>query len=501
MSKTAALILGDQLFHDLPGLPVNIPLLLAEDYDLCTTYRHHQQKLVLFLSSMRHFAQEQRAFGRTVDYQVLSRSQGGLFEHLQRHAKAGLETLYAYFPNDDQFAGKLEAWAKDSNVKIIWIENPNFLTTDEDWRSYCANAKGRLMGNFYVWQRRRLNILLEPGTIQPVGGKWSFDGENRKKLPKSVNPPAPIRFEPDATTQEVIRLVQTEFKDHPGKAADFNYGTTHGDALDALHYFLDNLFDSFGPYEDAISTESRTAFHSVLTPYLNCGLLNPAEIVESVLERNEASPVPIESLEGFIRQVIGWREFMKGIARDYTSRGRKVGSPEMNQFQFRRELKPCWYTGTTGLPPLDAAIRRARDFGWCHHIERLMVIGSAMLMAEVNPDCAFRWFMEMFIDSAEWVMLPNIYGMSQFADLKSFATKPYISGSSYLLRMSDYPKGPWCDVWDGLYWRFIAEHNHHFSRNPRMAIIVKASKKMDSARRDKLFAAAEQFIEVTTELR
>jgi deoxyribodipyrimidine photolyase-related protein len=251
--------------------------------------------------------------------------------------------------------------------------------------------------------------------------------------------------------------------------------------------------DDYGAFEDPISATQTTLFHSVLIPMLNIGLLTPAEVINRTLEWHRQRPVPLNSLEGFVRQIIGWREFIRGIDRDYETMNLPAGP-----FRHTRQLNSCWYDGSTGLPPLDTAIQRARDHAFCHHIERLMVIGSAMLMCEVEPLEANRWFMEMFIDAAEWVMRPNVLGMSQFADGGYFATKPYLSGSNYLLKMSDFPKGPWCDVWDGLYWRFIDRNRAFFAGNHRLSVMVKGVDRLDPLRRDRIFAAAESFIDLTT---
>ncbi len=478
------LVLGDQLFEGLPGMPDGVPVMMHEDAGLATRWRHHQQKLVLFFSAMRHFA---ASLDREVLCSQITESNGSMVERLSALAP---ERVWVYEPADAFFLrDMLRPWAASLGVELVVVPNPMFLTSLSDWEAYAGRSNRRLMGDFYQLQRRRLGILVEDG--EPTGGRWSFDEDNRKALPKSVLPPPVGGFEPDEVTREVITEVSGMFGEHPGRAADFDYAVTHADARAALKEFLSERLARFGDYEDAIPKRERTLFHSILTPYLNTGLLTPAEVVAAAL----ATPgVPLNSLEGFVRQVIGWREFIFWIGRERLD----AYESEPNFFGHTRRLKPCWYDGTTGLLPLDTVIQRTERYAWCHHIERLMVLGSAMLMCEVDPQESYRWFMEMFIDSADWVMAPNVLGMSQFADGGVFATKPYLSGSAYIVKMSDYPKGEWCDVWDGLYWRFTDRHLDFFASNHRMSMMVGGLARLDPARRERIFGAAERFIERVT---
>ena len=254
-----------------------------------------------------------------------------------------------------------------------------------------------------------------------------------------------------------------------------------------LDDFIDSRLQEFGPYEDAMSTRSATVFHSLLSPVMNLGLVTPAEIIERVLER--AEDAPLQSLEGFVRQVIGWREFIRGVYREYSEK-----QETSNFWDHQREFTAAWYEGTTGIPPLDDTIRTAQRLGWTHHIPRLMVAANLMTLCEIRPAAAHRWFMEMYVDSSEWVMGPNVYGMGLFSDGGIFATKPYICGSNYLLKMSDYRKGPWCDIVDGLYWRFIDRHREFFAGNPRLALMPRALDRLKAERRELIFEAAENFL-------
>lgn len=484
------LVLGDNLFDGLPGIPPAAEVWMSEDRGLCTRVRHHRQKLVLFLAGMRHFRDRLGRQGRKVHYTELGDdSQADLFQRLSDDLKReSVRVLHAYEPHDRFARPELQAAAQSAGCDLVLHASPAFLTGRDHWAAYRRSQRRLLMADFYMVQRRRLGLLMNGA--EPAGGKWSFDQDNRKPLPKSLAPPQVRRPAPDAVTRDVALLVDARFADHPGRGADFAYPVTHEEAAEWLEDFLSERLANFGDYEDALSTRSATVFHGVLAPLLNCGLLTPHQVLNRALAQPD---VPLNSLEGFVRQIVGWREFIRWVDEEYASR---PAAP--NALGHTRKLKACWYAGTTGLPPLDIAIRRAQDLGWIHHIERLMVVGAAILMCEAEPAEVYRWFMEMTMDSADWVMAPNVFGMSQFADGGMFATKPYISGSSYLLKMGDYAKGPWTDVWDGLYWRFVHRHRELMANNPRMSMMALGVDRLDAARRERIFAAADEFVERTT---
>jgi deoxyribodipyrimidine photolyase-related protein len=291
----------------------------------------------------------------------------------------------------------------------------------------------------------------------------------------------------------VIRLVKARFADHPGNAEGFWWATTRQQALNAFDRFLGERFEHFGDYEDAISTRGDVLFHALLSPSINLGLITPREVLDKALAHAEKHGTPINALEGFVRQIIGWREFIRGVYRRFGHEQETT-----NFWGHTRLLGEAWYTAETGLPPLDDAIDKANRLGWNHHIERLMILGNLMLLCEVHPRECYRWFMEMFVDSSDWVMGPNVYGMGIFSDGGVFATKPYACGSNYLLKMSDYKKGEWCETVDGLYWRFIDRHRDFFSGNPRLAMMSRMLDKLDEVRRRRIFDKAEAFIEAVT---
>ncbi len=482
-------ILGNQLFplEHLPA-PASMPVFMAEDMGLCTYEKHHQQKIVLFLAAMRAYADELRDAGYDLHYLTLDPADTRCYEDkLATVMKAAGATRLTHFEIEDKpFEQRIQAFADQRGLQREQLRSPMFSCSREAFTEFAGGKSKLLMGDFYKQQRRDLNILLDDHG-QPIGGRWSFDAENRKKLPRNITPPVIPPTEQTRHVRDVIELVEQTFSDHPGRAADFNWPTTRGEALAWLDDFIANRLELFGPYEDAMSTRSATVFHSVLSPSLNLGLLTPNEVVDRVIK--QAGDVPFASLEGFVRQVIGWREFVRGVYREFSAQ-----QDTANFWGHQRELTESWYQGTTGIPPLDDSIRTALRLGWTHHIPRLMVLANLMTLCEIRPQSAHHWFMQMYVDSSEWVMGPNVYGMGLFSDGGIFATKPYICGSNYLLKMSDYGKGDWCDTVDGLYWRFIDKHRQFFAGNPRLALMPRALDRLSSDRRQKIFAAAEAFL-------
>ena len=264
-------------------------------------------------------------------------------------------------------------------------------------------------------------------------------------------------------------------------------------AIELLDYFIKDKLNLFGDYEDAVDQKNNVLFHSALSPYLNLGLITPDIIIQKVINFHHSKGVRLNSLEGYIRQIIGWREFMRGIYQSF--------SKEMengNFFKHSRKMKNSFYNGTTGLDPLDHSIQNAGKYGWSHHIERLMILSNIMNLCEVEPKSVYKWFMEMFVDSSDWVMVPNVYGMGLFSDGGIFATKPYICGSSYFMKMMDFKRGNWCNIMDGLYWRFIDRNRKFFLKNPRLSMMVRIFDKMKNDRKKLILSEADKFIKNNT---
>ncbi len=483
------LILGNQLFpHKYLKAQKDIPIFMAESWDLCTYQKHHKLKIVLFLSAMRAYRDELKKNGYTVNYKELDennkelRFEGHLDEFLNK-----VKELITFEVEDKFFEKRIHELCHEKNIKWTILKSPMFVTNRKEFREIIGSKKP-FMKTFYEESRKRQSILLEKDG-GPLGGKWSYDTENRKKMPKDVIPNKPPEFDKNPHVKTVEKLVDKHFKKHPGELGENWFPTTRKGNLKALNYFLKNNLKDFGKYQDAISDKTPFLFHSLLSPGINMGLITPDEVVEKATQYyfENANEIPLSSIEGFIRQVIGWREFVRGIYQDYSKKQETT-----NFFKHKRKMTDVWYTGETGVPPVDAAIKRAIKYGYNHHIERLMVLSSLMLLCEIHPKKVHDWFMEMYVDTSDWVMGPNVYGMGQFSDGGIFATKPYICGSNYLLKMSDHKKGDWCDSVDGLYWQFIDKKREFFAKNPRMKMMVSSFDKMDSEKKKRIFTAADE---------
>jgi deoxyribodipyrimidine photolyase-related protein len=491
--KEALIILGDQLFplSFYKSYKKSI-VFMAEDLGLCTHYKYHKHKIVFFLSSMRTYADELKEDSFNVHYEEFSDT--SFVSRLKSFIKKNqISKIRICEIQDKFFEEELLNLFKELKITFEVLEPPMFLCSRAEFKKYLSTHKKPFMKSFYEGERKRLNVLVDKKG-KPDGGQWSYDVENRKKAPKVLTNKEMVTHAPNAHVKEVSLIVEKEFKNHPGETKNFWLPVTRKGALKNLKHFIDHHIYDFGDYQDAITARSPFLFHSIISPMMNAGLLTPQEVIDEVLKARERdTDIPLPSVEGFIRQVIGWREFVRGIYQNYSNE-----EESKNFFSHKRKLTKHWYDGTTGILPVDDAIKKANEFGYCHHIERLMILSNIMLLSEIHPHEVHRWFMEMFVDSADWVMGPNVYGMGQFSDGGIFATKPYVSGSNYVLKMSDYKKDEWCDVWDGLFWRFIGNNKTFFSKNPRMNMMVKLLEKMDGSKKKKLLTLADEFIQRTT---
>ena len=487
------IILGNQLFNPkYLSKYKDYTFFMAEDYGLCTYEKHHKLKILLFLSSMRSFRDELKSKKFDIIYQDVDKNFKLSYEKkLEKIIKEKKVKEVNFFEIEDKFFEKkiLDIFKK-SSCKINQIKSPMFLTGREEFKNYLSKNKRPFMANFYKILRTKVNILINQDDT-PKGKKWSFDEDNIKKLPKNVDIPGILKIKETSETIKLKKFINITFTNHPGKTENFWFPTTRQDAQKWLDQFLKERLAKFGDYEDSVTEKSNIVFHSALSPIINIGLITPEEIIEKL--KKFESKTPINSYEGYVRQLIGWREFMRGIYQNFDERLQTT-----NFFNHNRKMKNNWYKGNTGLPPLDHAITNAINYGWSHHIERLMILANIMNLCEINPKQVYRWFMEMFVDSSDWVMSPNVYGMGLFSDGGIFATKPYICGSNYFLKMMHFKKGPWCDVMDGLYWRFIDKNKKFFLKNPRLAMMVRILEKMNKERKTKIFKAANNFIKENT---
>ena len=496
--KKLALILGNCLFPDHRKLTPdeNTLFFMAEDHGLCTHFKYHKHKIILFLSAMRSHGDSIKANGYDLAYFKLTNDNQHLsFEEKLKNViddHPDITEIVTYDIEDHFFEKRIVAFCQNNDLKLSIIDSPGFITTKKEFKTYNRRVNKPFMHTFYQKQRKSLNLLMD-SMNNPIHGKWSFDEENRKKLPKKITIPD-LRPTIETKHTESLKLqVDNLFGDHPGNSENFHWATTREEVLKLLDDFVEKRFDSFGPYEDAIHDKEVFIFHSALSPYINLGLITPDEVVKKAVSFYEKKDTHYPSVEGFVRQIIGWREFMRGIYHEYDEALNK------NFFNHHRKMTSHWYNGSTGIPPLDDSIKKAIRFGYTHHIERLMVLGNIMLLCEIDPEDVYKWFMEMYVDSADWVMAPNVYGMSQFSDGGIFATKPYIGGSNYILKMSNYSKkGEWPDLVNGLYWRFIDKNRKVFENNQRMAMMVKTLDRMNEDKKNRIFQLAESFIAKVT---
>lgn len=463
--STVALVLPHQLFDPHPAVHGADRVVLVEDPLFFTHYAFHAQKLRFHRESMARYRARlaaRRVPVTLVDAHDLTET-GAIADRLVAEQVRAVRIVD---PSDDWVERRLKAAFARVGIGVTWLPDPHVLTPDAEAQAWLEGRTRLFFTDFYVKQRQRLGLLLDRHG-KPLGGQWSFDPDNRKKLPKQHAVPWTTFPEWSAATRAHVR---ERYPDAPGTADGPAFPADHAEATAWLDRFVRERLPSFGDYEDAMAREHDVLFHSVLTPMLNVGLLSPTQVIDAAIEAHD---VPLNALEGFVRQVIGWREFIRLVYRD---RGRAQRTS--NFWRFTHQMPRAFYDGTTGLDPVDHVIRRVLRNGWCHHIERLMILGNAMLLCEIHPDAVYRWFMELFVDAFDWVMVPNVYGMSQYADGGGMTTKPYISASAYVLKMSDFPKGEWCRTWDALYWRFIDRYADVFERNPRLAVMAKMRLKL-----------------------
>lgn len=485
------LLFPHQLYAQHPLLAGGKKIVLLEEYLYFSQYTYHAHKLVLHRASMQAWAGQKSAEGLVVEIVEAAHHQPlHDVRHWLRHAAAqGLQVVHAIDPTDDWLLRRLQQSCLRLGITLHLHDSPNFLNAPSVGDAFFAGKKHYHQTDFYIAQRKERNLLLEPGH-KPLGGKWTFDAENRARFPKGAKAPALTWPSPTPAVQEAIRYVQQHFPNAYGHPAHFAYPVTRQQALDWLQVFLQQRFAQFGVYEDAMVASEGVLYHSVLTPMLNIGLLSPQEIIDAALHHATAHAIPLNSLEGFVRQIVGWREFIRIV---YHREGRRQRTT--NYWGFTRKIPKAFWAGTTGIDPIDKVIQKTLDTGYNHHIERLMVLGNFFVLCEFDPNEVYRWFMEMYIDAYDWVMVPNVYGMTQFADGGLMTTKPYISGSNYLMKMGDWPKGSWQAVWDGLFWRFMHVHRSFFQQNPRLGMLVNTFDKMSADKRAGHLARAAAFLQ------
>ena len=500
MVKRLVLVLGDQLSHDLAALRTadreTDLIVMAEVSDENTYVPHHPKKIALILSAMRHFAQELRddgwqvAYGRLDDPDV---SQSIVGELMRRGQAQGTTDVLLTTPGEWRLIEALQA----APLTVEMLPDDRFIASLEAFDAWAEGRKELRMEYFYREMRRKTGLLMEGD--QPAGGKWNFDHDNRKPAKSDLLRAAPMQFTPDSVTEEVLDLVAGRFGNSFGALRPFWFATTRTQALCALDHFVKHLLAGFGDYQDAMLEDDRFLHHSVLSPYIHLGLLSPLEVCQRVEAAWQAGDVPINAAEGFIRQIIGWREYMRGI---YFREG--PGYTARNALAHARDLPAMYWGAETRMNCMAHAVAQTRDEAYAHHIQRLMVTGNFALLAGVDPSHVHEWYLAVYTDAFEWVEAPNVLGMSQFADGGIIASKPYVSSGNYIDRMSDYCKGCAYSVkektgdracpFNLLYWHFLLRHRERFARNARMGNMYRTWERMDETRRAAVLEGAERIL-------
>ena len=498
-------ILGDQLSRSLSALrDINTGediVLMMEVRDETTYVKHHKQKLVLVLSAMRHFASSLESEGIDVDYVRLDDPDnsgaftGELERALRRHR---IDRIVTTEPGEWRVLDMMRCWSERFGLPVDIRDDDRFLCSHVEFQTWAAGRKNLRMEFFYREMRRKTGWLMNQD--QPEGGEWNYDAENRKSLPDDVTLPACTAYPPDAVTSEVMNLVRQHCGEHFGAIDSFGWAVTREDARDALHWFIDNSLPWFGDYQDAMKTGEDFLFHSVLSPYLNIGLLLPGEVCEAALAAYSASKAPLNAVEGFIRQILGWREYMRGI---YWLK--MPGYETSNFLNAHRPLPAFYWSGLTDMHCLREAIGNTHDNAYAHHIQRLMVTGNFALLAGIAPAEVEEWYLAVYADAFEWVELPNTHGMALHADGGLLSTKPYAASGAYIDRMSDYCKhceyspkdklGEKACPFNYLYWHFMMRNEARLKSNPRMAMPYRNLYRMTDERREAIVHDAERFLD------
>lgn len=502
--KNLRLVLGDQLCREVSALhnldSTRDVVLMVEVHDEATYVRHHKQKLVLVLSAMRHFAESLRAEGMLLDYVQLDDQDnsgsltGELGRALSRHP---VDRIVITQPGEWRVWEMMQTWGERFNTPIEFREDDRFLCSRAEFADWAKRGTNLRLEFFYRHMRRKTGWLMAGD--KPEGGRWNYDVENRKKLPRSIAVPPARRFVPDATTRDVMALVQERFPDHFGDVKSFGWAVTREDALEALQHFITNCLPQFGDYQDAMKAGEDFLFHAVLSPYINIGLLSPREVCEAALVASRQGSVPLSAVEGFVRQILGWREFVRGV---YWMK--MPGYARTNFLNAERPLPEFFWTAKTDMKCLREAIEATRRSAYAHHIQRLMITGNFALLTGVAPAQVEEWYLSVYADAFEWVELPNTHGMALHADGGLLGSKPYAASGAYIDRMSDYCAGCAYDPkiklgaeacpFNYLYWHFLIVNEGRLRSNMRMAMPYRSLARMAAEHREQITQQAEQFL-------
>jgi len=502
--RNLILVLGDQLAPNLSSLAGADPacdlVLMAELYDEATYVRHHKKKIAFIFSAMRHFAEELRAGGLPVDYVRLGSLQNQksftdqIVQAIDKHRP---ERIVVTEAAEWRVAREIDQWRTRFPTPLDVRPDRRFLSSQLEFKAWAEGRKQLRMEYFYRDMRRKTGLLMDGD--QPLGGKWNFDSENRKAADVDLFMPRPRAFAPDAITREVLQLVAARFGNHFGDLSPFCFAVTRRDAEAAFAAFIDQALSKFGDYQDAMLTGEPFLYHAVISQYLNCGLLDPLRVCQQVEAAYREGRAPLNAAEGFIRQIIGWREYVRGI---YWLK--MPGYERSNFFGHTRPVPDFYWTGDTDMACIRAAVTQTKELAYAHHIQRLMLTGNFAVLAGIDPHALHEWYLSVYADAFEWVELPNTVGMSQFADGGLLASKPYAASGAYINRMSNYcatcrfdvklRTGPTACPFNALYWDFIARNRDKIASNPRMARMVRTYDKFAPAEQKRIGDSARRFL-------
>jgi len=499
-------VLGDQVSHDLASLR-DVPrgeavVLMMEVAEETTYVRHHKRKIALIFSAMRHFAEELRAAGWTVDYVPLDDPDnsgsftGEVARAVERHRPTRIRIVES---GEWRVKTMIDGWSKRFGIPVEDLDDDRFICGILEFQTWAQSRNDLVMEFFYREMRRKTGLLMQPDG-KPEGDQWNLDKDNRAPPKRGLNYPEPMHFTPDAITDEVLALVASRFAGHFGRLEKFALPVTADQARQALTHFIRTALPDFGTYQDAMVTGQDWLYHSWLSPALNLGLLTPIEVAQAAADAYAAGEAPLNAVEGFVRQIIGWREYVRGY---YWLEMPDVATA--NALEATRPLPEFYWTGATDMLCMAEAVRNTRDHGYAHHIQRLMVLGNFAMLAGVRPQEVADWFLVVYADAYEWVELPNVIGMSQHADGGRMATKPYAGGGAYINRMSDHcgrcrydvkqKTGPDACPFNALYWDFLARHERRFRRNRRMSNMYGTWDKMQPEARAAYRDSAAAFLD------
>ena len=504
-SRNVILVMGDQLSAQLSSLrqadKSRDIVLMTEVLDEAKYVRHHQKKLAFVLSAMRHFAEELRADGWDVCYRSIEEPQnrGSFTGELDRAVEIySPARVVVTEPGEWRVLQLLKAWQMRATCPIDILPDDRFICSTPEFAAWAEGRKELRMEFFYRELRKRTGLLMDGDT--PAGGQWNYDRDNRKPAKRDLLMPRPLRFTPDKSTNSVLELVSARFSDHFGTLEPFHFAVTRQDAEAAFDHFVEHALPQFGDYQDAMLAGEGYLYHSVISIYLNAGLLDASTLCRTVERSYRAGKVPLNSAEGFIRQVLGWREYVRGI---YWLK--MPAYAESNAFEHGRPLPDFYWTGETPMRCMSEAISQSRQEAYAHHIQRLMVTGNFALLAGIRPHAVHEWYLIVYADAYEWVELPNTLGMSQFADGGLMASKPYISSGAYINRMSDYcgscrydvndRSGPNACPFNYLYWNFLGTHRRKLSGNRRMAQMYRVFDNLSTEDKAEIKVRAREFLD------